>query len=228
MSWRRPRLPPGKGDLNHWASQELLGVSGWAAQPLRRGKSKCLCLTETEFDFHFKPRFCWVIETQSQAVLGFLWHYTEQYEIAAVWSSLNKKMEIVCDFSIFQQHHSQGWVDAPGAGVPTMRGHARKWGAHVRGVGGTWSRVTAHSACPWDVLAVLGFLSLVHEDLSCIFKDRHSEAWDPHMPLWCVWNVCAKPLLSRCLNTLTLLVLKPLSPPLSATSLLLPNLLFLA
>ena len=45
----------------------------------------------TEFDFHFKPLFCWKIETKLQAVLGFLKRDAEPCEIAAVWWFLNSK-----------------------------------------------------------------------------------------------------------------------------------------
>lgn len=110
-------------DLNHWVLQKLLGVEATKCsehnmQPPSRGvrsPNVFLCWTVTEFDFHFKPLFFWVKQIKLQGVLGFLWHYAEQYEIAAVWSFLNNKHGNCIWFkSIIRLHHSQGRICIPG------------------------------------------------------------------------------------------------------------------
>ena len=94
--------------------------------PKQGAGSPSVCLTATEFDFHFKLPFCWVIETKLQPVLGFLWHYAEQYEMAAVWSFLSKNWQL-CMVPVYFSSI------APRA-VPTLQGLTWRRGTRGRAV----------------------------------------------------------------------------------------------
>lgn len=156
--WQRVLGSPFQWEPVSHTRAEPLGVLGaawcrcnsvcWAQHAASKQgmKVQCLCLTVTEFDLHFKPLFCWVIETTLQAFLGFLWCYTEWYKIAAIWSFLNTKNGTCIWCEVLFGSVTPGLCLIPG-GVGGDRAEGRA--AMCRG---TWSAITAHSSmllrCP--------------------------------------------------------------------------------